>query len=176
MVFKHLKLLWDDTGQRQILARLQSPTSTPLFIPCDDRRSLQAYRGHLFGLLQSLLFWTDFWPIWLIFLPFIVPVHACFWFWRRTQPQPGWLLDWDNLQLKSAQQNTDATYPLSPDMGLLAHHRQIDITHPTRGPLLTLFTAAASTDPLDQREQENLARTLAEKLNLRLVGCRVALK
>jgi hypothetical protein len=56
MVFKHLKLLWDDTGQRQILARLQSPTSTPLFIPCDDRRSLQAYRGHLFGLLQSRLF------------------------------------------------------------------------------------------------------------------------
>jgi len=38
-----------------------------------------------------------------------------------------------------------------------------------------LFTAATSSDPLDQIAQENLARTLAEKLKLRLVGCRVAL-
>ncbi len=175
MVFRHLKPLWDDTVQRQILARLQSATSSTLFIPCDDRRSLRAYRGHLFGLLQILLFWTA-WPIWLIFLPVIVPVHAVYWFWRRRRPQPGWLLDWDKLQLRAVQQKTDATYPLSPDMGLLAHHRQIDITHPTRGPVLTLFTAAASGDPLDQSAQESLARTLAEKLNLRLVGCRVALK
>lgn len=175
-MFRHLKSLWDDTVQRQILARLQSATSPPLFIPCDDRHSLQAYRGHLFGLLQSLMCWPEFWLIWLIFLPVIVPVHAVYWFWRRTRPQPGWLLDWDNLRLRAVQQNTDATYPLSSEMGLLAHHRQIDITHPTHGPVLTLFTASASSDPLDQSAQESLARTLAEKLNLRLVGCRVALK
>lgn len=176
MVFRHLKPSWDDTVQRQILARLQSATSSTLFIPCDDRHSFAAYRGHLFQLLQNLLFSTEFWRIGLIFLPVIVPVHAVYWFWRRRRPQPGWLLDWDRLQLRAVQQKTDVTYPLSPDMGLLAHHRQIDITHPTRGPVLILFTAAASGDPLDQSAQEALTRTLAEKLHLRLVGCRVALK
>jgi hypothetical protein len=175
MVFRHLKPVCGDTAQRQMLARLQSATSSTLFIPCDDRHSFAAYRGHLFQLLKILLC-TELWPIGLIFLPVIVPVHAVYWFWRRRRPQPGWLLDWDKLQLRSVQQKTDVTYPLSPDMGILAHHRQIDITHPTRGPVLILFTAAASGDPLDHNAQEALTRTLAEKLHLRLVGCRVALK
>jgi hypothetical protein len=61
-------------------------------------------------------------------------------------------------------------------MGLLAHHRQIDITHPTRGPLLTLFTAAGSNDSQDAVILETLATTLVDKLQLRLVGCRITMQ
>ncbi len=103
-------------------------------------------------------------------------MHGIFWLWWRTHPQPGWLVDWGGFRLQAVGQKHTDTCQLSADMGLLAHHRQMDITHPTRGPVLTLFTAAASSDPLDQSAQETLARILAEKLNLRLVGCRVALK
>lgn len=169
------KAIWADTAQRQILASLQDPAARPAFIPCDDRHSLAAYRGHLHQVLRDLLPWADLWIIWLVLLPVVVPLHGAYWLWRRTRPQPGWLVDWENLRLQAVGQKNKGTCQLSPEMGLLAHHGQIEITHPTYGPVLTLFTAAASSDPQDQVAQENLARALAETLKLRPVGFRVQL-
>lgn len=173
MAFRHSKTLWADTTQRQLLILLQDTSAPPSVIPCDDRCSYAAYRTSLsdvFGIGSPFL--VNFWPLMLI----VIPVHSIFWFWRRTRPKQGWLVDWAGLKVQAVGQKQTATFQLSPEMGLLAHHRQIDITHPTRGPVLTLFTAAASSDPLDHSAQEALARTLAEKLNLRLVGCRVTLQ
>jgi hypothetical protein len=171
MGFGHWKDFWADTTQRQLLIRLQDTSVPPPFIPCDDRRSFTAYRSSLTDVLSSTLLF-NFW----FALPIVIPFHGIFWFWQRICTQPGWNVDWTGHRLQAVGQKHNDTCQLSPELGLLAHHRQIDITHPTLGPVLTLFTAAASSDPLDQSAQENLARTLAEKLNLRLVGCRVALK
>ncbi len=171
MGFRHSKAFWADTTQRQLLMHLQDTSAPPVFITCDDRRSLAAYRSCLSDVIGSPLLFN----FWLV-LPFVLPVVTFYWLWRRTRPQPGWRVDWVGLRLQAVGQKHTETCQLLPDMGLLAHHRQIDITHPTRGPVLTLFTAAASSDPLDQSAQEALTRTLAEKLHLRLVGCRVALK
>jgi hypothetical protein len=168
---RHSKIFWEGTTQRQLLMQLRDSSTPPAFIPCDDRRSFAAYRGNLSEAIGSQLLFN----FWLV-LPFVLPVITVYWLLRRARPQPGWLVDWEGLRLEAVGQTNTDTCQLSAEMGLLAHHRQIDITHPTRGPVLTLFTAAASNDPLDQSAQETLARTLAEKLNLRLVGCRVELK
>lgn len=170
MGFGHSKALWADTTQRQLLRQLQDTSAPPVFIPCDDRHSFAAYRNGLSEVLGNPVL-LNFWLV----LPVVLPIITVYWFWRRTRPQPGWRVDWTDLQLQAVGQKNTHTLQLSLEMGLLAHHQQIDITHPSRGPLLTLFTAATSSDPLDQIAQENLARTLAEKLKLRLVGCRVAL-
>jgi hypothetical protein len=171
MAFRHSKSFWADTTQRQLLLHLQDNAAPTAFIPLDDRRSFAAYRTNLSDVLGSPLL-LNFWFV----LPVVVPFITAYWFWRRTRPKPGWLVDWAGLKVQAVGQKQTATFQLSPEMGLLAHHRQIDITHPTRGPVLTLFTVAASSDPLNHSAQEALARTLAEKLHLRLVGCRVALK
>lgn len=165
------KIFWAVTTQRQLLKHLQDTSAPPAFIPCDDRRSFAAYMDYLSDILDNLSLFSS----WFI-LPIILPVITVYWFWRRTRPQPGWLVHWEGLRLQAVGQKDIYTCQLSAEMGLLAHHRQIDITHPNRGPVLTLFTAAASSDPLDQSAQETLARTLSEKLKLRLVGCRVAVK
>lgn len=171
MGFRHWKVFWGDTAQRQLLMRLQNTSSPPAFIPCDDRRSFAAYRSSLSGVLGSTLLF-NFW----LALPIVISFHSIFWFWQRIRTQPGWHVDWTGLRVQAVGQKHKDNCQLSPEFGLLAHHRQIDITHPTLGPVLTLFTAAASSDPQDQSAQESLAKTLAESLNLRLVGCRVALK
>ncbi len=171
MSFKTWNVLWEDTTQRQLLRNLQFNSAPPAFIPCDDRRSFAAYRTSLsevLGLTLSFNFW--------LVLPIVIPIHGIYWWLKRIRTQPGWHVDWIHLRVQAVGQKNVRDFQLSADMELLAHHRQIDITHPTAGPVLTLFTAAASNDPLDQKAQENLARTLADTLKLRLVGCRVALK
>jgi len=145
MAFRNSKAFWPATTQRQLLLRLQDTYAPPAFIPCDDRRSFSAYRTSLSEVLGSPLL-LNFWFV----LPVVLPVITTYWFWRRTRPQPGWRVDWAGLRLQAVGQKHTDTCQLSAEMGLLAHHRQIDITHPTRGPVLTLFTAAASSDPLDQ--------------------------
>lgn len=168
------------TVQCLVLAAVQDESSGSVFIPCVDRSSKAAFRSSLSGLLAGGMLWGDIWFLKLVLLPLVLPLYVAYWFWRRRRPQPGWLIDWDHRRVQAVRQkhnnnNNNNNCPLTPEMGLLAHHRQIDITHPTRGPVLTLFTAAPSRDPQDQLAQEALAQALAERLSLRLVGCRVQL-
>lgn len=141
-----------------------------MFMPCMDRSSKAAFRKALSDLFTSTLPLPE---LWFLLIP-LVPFYIAHWFWRRQRPHPGWLIDLHERKLESIRQKNHKTCQLTLEMGLLAHHRQIDITHPTRGPVLTLFTAAPSNDPQDKLALENLAQTLAKRLQLRLVGCRVS--
>ncbi len=162
--------LWTHTAQRLALARLEADTSGTWFLPCADRCSKAAFRASLSDLFTNTLPVPE---LWFLLLP-VLPFYTVYWFWRRLRPQPGWLIDMNPKHLQAIRQKQPKTLQLTPELGLLAHHRQIDITHPTRGPVLTLFRAAPSSDPQDALALENLTRTLAERLQLRLVGCRVS--
>jgi hypothetical protein len=159
---------WLKTAQHFVLHDLQASSEGGIFIPCVDHHSKAAYRSSLSDLCSGAF---AMWPIVLL----LVPLHAAYWFWQRRRPQPGWQIDLRQRSIVSVRQKRQQTFMITPEMGLLAHHQQIDITHPTRGPLLTLFTAAQSTDPQDAIALEALARSLVEKLELRLVGCRITM-
>jgi hypothetical protein len=167
--FKHP--LWTHTAQRLALDILMAHTSDKLFLPCADRCSKAGFRASLSGFFTNTLPASE---LWFFLLP-LLPFYTAYWFWRRLRPQAGWQIDMNRKHLDAVRQKLPHSLQLTPEMGLLAHHKQIDITHPTRGPLLTLFTAAPSRDAQDTLALENLARTLAERLQLRLVGCRVSL-
>jgi hypothetical protein len=167
----HNRQPWTVTAQRLVLADIRTDATSEIFLPCQDRSSKAAFRASL-----SKLFLSTF-PIpelWILLWP-VLPFYVAYWFWQRHRPQPGWLIEIQKRSLQAVRQKQPKSYLLTPEMGLLAHHRQIDITHPTQGPILILFTAAPSSDPQDAIALENLANTLAEQLQLRLVGCRVAL-
>ena len=162
---------WSVTTQRLLLEELTTNTCGKMFVPCTDQTSRAGFRSGLSSLFTNSVGFIEILYLW----PVILPVYAAYWIWRRRQPASGWLLDMDRRCLQSVRQKQAQTHVLTPEMGLLAHHRQIDITHPTRGPILTLFSAASSADPQDTLAMQQLAMALADQLQLRLVGCRVAL-
>ena len=105
----------------------------------------------------------------------LFPVYLGYVYWRCRQAQPGWKIDFAQGRVQAVRQHNNGCLQLEPGLGLLAHHRRIEITHPINGPLLTLFTATCSRSAADQQAQERLAQLLAERLRLRLVGLRVDL-
>ena len=146
-----------------------------MYLPCTDLVSALARRNALREYFATSLV-SGAPP--LILLPLLILLSPLVWLWidlSSRRPQPGWIIDQDALEICSVGQKVTRRLRLEPDMGLLAHHAVIEITHPARGPLLTLFTATASTDQEDKSAQEDLARLLANRLGLRLVGCRVNL-
>jgi hypothetical protein len=161
---------WHKTAQHFVLHDIQASSEEEFFIPCVDHYS-KAYRSSLSDLCSGAFTMLNMWPFALL----LVPLHAAYWFWQRRKPQPGWQIDLRQRSIVSVRQKRQQTFMITPEMGLLAHHQQIDITHPTRGPLLTLFAAARSTDPQDAITLEALARSLVDKLQLRLVGCRITM-
>lgn len=165
------------TVQQAFLEAIRRDIVGPLFLPQQDRCSKQAQRNALKQWLypDSVL---GEWVLVLIFLVLKIPLTPAVWLfirWRSARPQAGWEIDFEARRLCSVRQNPALTLELTPEMGLLAHHRQIDITHPTHGPLLTLFTATTSSSAEHHKAQEDLATLLAQRLELRLVGCRVNL-
>jgi hypothetical protein len=163
------------TLQHTLLASAQTHTTGNFFLPAQDHCSRQARRNALrhwffpeamdLGLVLALL----------VFKIALTPAIWLFVRWRCTRPQAGWVIDFDSRTLHSVRQTRNVELALHPEMGLLAHGKVIEITHPTQGPLLTLFTATHSSTPQDRQAQEALTRLLAQKLGLRLVGCRVNL-
>ena len=162
---------WTVTPQRLVLEKLKKDTSGKIFVPCTDQTSRVGFRASFSNLFTGGVPLIGFWPLSLV----ILPLHVAHWFWRRRQAPPGWMIDMDQRFIQAIRQKHQQTFELTQDMGLLAHHGQIDITHPTRGPIITLFTAAPSSDPQDTAALRDLALMLAERLRLRLVGCRVVL-
>ena len=161
--------------QHVLLETLQAHSGGRLFLPCLDQSSPKAKRNAVIE-----WFWPEIMDFWLALalMPFKVLLLPAVWgflHWRAQRPQPGWDINFEARTLRAIQQQHNGLCPLEAGMGVLAHHRVIEITHLARGPVLTLFTATRSTDPEDQIAQEALARLLAERLALRLTGCRVNL-
>jgi hypothetical protein len=162
---------WLKTAQHFLLHEIQASRGE-IFVPLVDHHSKAAYRSSLSDLCSGALTMVNLWPFALL----VVPLHATYWFWQRRRPPPGWQIDPCQRSIVSVRQKYRQSIKITSEMGLLAHHRQIDITHPTRGPLLTLFTAAGSNDSQDAVILETLAKTLVDKLQLRLVGCRITMQ
>ena len=164
--------LWTVTPQRLLLENLKANTCGKIFVPCSDQTSRAGFRASFSNLFTGSGLLIIFWPLSLV----VIPLHAARWFWRRRQAlPPGWMVDFDQRVIQTVRQKHQQTFELNHETGLLAHHAQIDITHPAKGPILTLFTAAPSRDPQDALALQDLAFTLSDRLQLRLVGCRVAL-
>ena len=165
----HSRLSWTVTTQHHLLCDVQNEKSRKIYCPSADKYSKVAFRASLLNLFSNTVPFMGLGPLLLAFLPF----YMAHWFWQRHRQQPGWIIDLHQRSIQTVWQKYDHSYQLTSEMGLLAHHRQIDITHPSQGPILTLFTAASSKDPLDAKAMANLAHILADRLQLRLVGCRI---
>ena len=162
---------WKRSNQRVALDTLNASATGKFFLPCVDQCSKTALRSDVGDLLIDIM---PISALWFLMIP-LLPFYLLYWIWRRTQPQPGWMIDFEKRTLQAVRQKDNGTCQLTNDMGILAHHRYIEITHPTRGPILTLITSPRSTQMEDLHAQEELAKQLADRLKLRWVGCRIEL-
>ena len=162
------------TRAHQHVLLQESLESRELFIPLEDHFSVNAMKADILDWFtrtsgQGLPLINEF--VKLLFLP----AYLLFWFWRRAQKSPGWLVNFQNRTFTPIAQNNKVVLQGSDILGIHLHGQEIEITHPTKGPLITLHKFARIGDDDDLSALNQLVERLAARLNFRLVGQRAVL-
>ena len=152
----------------------ESQDSVEWFVPLEDRSSVNAIKADLLDWLtchngQGLPILNE-----LIRL-LLLPVYLLFWFYRRSQKPPGWIVNFQNRTFTSIRQKNQTHFHGSDLFGVHLHGQQIEITHPTRGPLVVLHKFSRIGNEADLRALNRLTECLAFRLQFRLVGQRATL-
>ena len=152
----------------------ESQDSLELFVPLEDRSSVNAIKADLLDWFfrhngQGLPVLNELVKLLLL------PVYLLFWFYRRAQKPPGWLVNFQTQTFTPIRQGNQTQLQGSDLFGVHLHGQQIEITHPTKGPLITLHKFSRIGDEDDLAALNQFTERLAVRLKFRLVGQRPSL-
>ena len=145
-----------------------------LFVPLEDRSSANAIKADLLDWFshhegQGLPVLNE-----LIKL-LLLPLYLLFWFYRRTQKSPGWLVNFQTRTFTPIRQKNQTLLQGLDVFGVHLHGQQIEITHPTKGPLITLHKFSRVGNEEDLAALNQFTERLAFRLKFRMVGQRASL-
>ncbi|HYW57282.1 MAG TPA: hypothetical protein VE934_09990 [Polaromonas sp.] len=148
--------------------------SPELFIPLEDYSSANAMKADVLDWFsndhgQGLPVLNELVKLLLL------PAFFLFWFWRRARKPPGWLVNFQNQTFIPIAQNGQVQLQGSDLLGVHLYEQKIEITHPAKGPLITLHKFSRIGDENDLAALNQLSERLATRLRFRVVGQRASL-